>query len=214
MKFIRKNRFIIAILLVLVLGAFLLFGYKALHPLPKDTVFRTQYYTFTYPRIFDAKEYAPDVVSLGHKNGDSFDPLVEVVRYQSDPDESLPANYLAFIKRQAAALCGADGPIESVSCSEIGITDATTTNGDSAKKLDLTLVKKNIKTGTTTSETFGPFYVFNTTLTPNSDFPLRYSAVFINPSLFAFLNGTSSPELMDKVVATFKLNSPASTIGE
>lgn len=207
MDFLKQNRFRIATALVIVLGAGLLyFTYSYFHPLPDTTTFKSKFFSFDYPRTYTAQEYAPGVVSIGTKNGDVLMPYIEVNRYQSDPDVAIPASFDIFMKRQASALCGADGPIESITCTQVGVTPYSSPKGFSGQKLNLTLVRKNLKSGTTTSSTYGPFYVFNTTATATPDSPLRYSAIFIYPSLSAFINqGTTTPALMDEILGTLDL---------
>lgn len=205
MDFLKKNRFRVAAVLVIILGigiAYFTYGY--LHPLPTITSFKSSHYSFDYPRTYTAHEYASGVVSIGTSKGDTLTPYVEVTLYQSDPEEKAPVSFDAFMKRQAGALCGADG-LESITCTQIGVTPYTNPNGEDGSKLDLTLVRKNLKTGTTTTSTYGPIYVFNTTPTPTADNPLRYAAVFIYPSLSAFISGTTTPELEQQIVNTFKV---------
>jgi hypothetical protein len=205
----QKYRLWIAGIVVVVVGiALLTWGYQEFKPLPETTDFKTSFFTFTYPRIYDAVEYAPGVVSIGTVTGSSTKPLVEVVRYKSDPDVALPANFETFMKRQAAALCGADGPIESISCTEVGVTPFVSTSGVEAQKLDLTMVHKNLRSGTTTTSTYGPIYVFDTSgarASSTPEDPFRYSAIFIYPSLSAYLSGTTSPQLLQSVLDTFQL---------
>lgn len=206
MQFLKKNRIRVAAVLVIILGiglAFLTWGY--LHPLPATTEFKSSSFSFTYPRTYFAKEYAAGVVSIGMGNDETIVPYIEVDKYRSDPESATPKSFEDFIKHQASVLCGADGPIESVTCTQIGITPYTNANGEDGSKLDLTLIRKNLKTGTTTSSTYGPLYVFNVTPTPSADSPLHYAAVFIYPSLSAFLHGTTTPELEQQIVSTFKV---------
>lgn len=213
MDFLKKNRFRLAIALVIVLGgalAYLTYGY--LHPLPDSTTFQSRYYSFDYPRTYATQEYASGEVSIGAQNGQILMPHVEVNRYQSDPDVAAPPSFDAFMKKQASALCGADGPVESVTCTQVGVTATTTAGGLSGQMLDLTLVRKNLKSGTTTSSTYGPLYVFNTTAVPTPDSPLRYTAVFVYPALSAYLSGTTTPLLLDQVVSTLKLPGGVSSV--
>lgn len=212
MEFLKQYRFRIAIAIVLILGAGLLYIIFGHGPLPDMTTFKTKYFSFEYPRTYAAQEYSSGVVSLGTKNGEVVVPAVEVNRYQNDPDEKTPASFDAFMKRQAGALCGADGPVESITCTQVGVTAYTSPKGLSGAKLDLTLVRKNLKTGTTTSSTYGPLYVFNTTPIPTPDAPLRYTAIFVYPALSAFLEGTTTPALMQEVLDTLIIPSGVSTV--
>lgn len=204
MHFLQKNRLIVAAVLVVILGGGIAYlTYNHLHPVPDTTTFKATHFSFEYPRTFAAREYAMDVVSVGKEDGDTLKPNIEVVRYQSDPDVALPASFDAFMKRQAAALCGTDSSVESIACTEVGVTKYTNPKGMDGAMLNLTLVRTNLKTGAKTSSTYGPMYVFNNTPRATADSPLRYSAVFIYPSLSAFLNGTTSPALMQQVVTSF-----------
>lgn len=207
-SFLKKYRLLIAGILVVVLGGWLLLGgIDALTPRSDYAEFRTSYFSFTYPRIYHAEDYARGVATLGKKEGEVFTPYVEISRYRSDPDTATPATFDLFMKQQAGALCGADDSIESITCTEVGVTPYTSPKGVVGQKLALTLVRKNLKTGTTTSSTYAPLYVFNitSTATSTSANPKRYSAIFIYPSLSAFLSGTTNPELMDQVLNTFEL---------
>lgn len=211
----KDRKFKLAAAVVIILGIILLIiGYVATRPVPDLTDFRSQYFTFTYPRMYDTEEYAPGVVSIGHQNGQVLIPLVLVNRYQSDPDIATPETFDAFMKRQASALCGTDGSVESVTCTEVAVTPYENPNGATGQKLDLTLLRKNLTSGTTTTSTYGPIYVFNTTATSTPETSaatstpedsLRYSAIFIYPAISAFLISSTSPELLNQVVTTFSL---------
>ncbi len=200
MQTIKKYRYIIAVAVLIVAGiGIILLTHQ---PVPDNSDFKGGPFSFSYPRTFDVNEYAEGVVSVGHGNSNLFSPLVEVDRYQSDPDEKLPATFDDFMKRQAAALCGADGPKESVTCTQVGTSAYTSKQGLVGQMLNLTLVKKNLSTGTTTNATYGPMYVFNTTASSTDGDPMRYSAIFVYPSLAAFMAGTSSPALEQQIVDT------------
>ncbi|CAN5689982.1 hypothetical protein BH11PAT2_BH11PAT2_04370 [soil metagenome] len=183
-------------------------------PVPDNTTYHDVGFSFTYPRIYHLDEYAIDVASIGKPFGDTFTPLVEVVRYQSDPDSKLPPTYSDFIKNQALNLCGADGSTESITCTKADAKPYTSAKGLSGQELTLTLVRKNLKTATTTSTNYGPIYVFNTTPQPATGDPFRFQALFAYPSLAAFVGATSSPELLQKVVDTLVIPGKVSTIGE
>jgi hypothetical protein len=138
-------------------------------------------------------------MSIGHDiNGEVYG-LIDVNVYMSDPQSTLPKSFNAFVKQQAESLCGSDNSIESITCSQKSIEPYTSPKGDVGQKMELTLVHKNLKTGTTTSEIYGPFYVFDTTPTGprEADIPFRYSGVFVYPSFTAFL--------LDQVISTLEL---------
>ncbi len=182
-------------------------------PVPDNTTYHDVDFSFTYPRIFHLDEYAIDVATLGKPFGDTFTPLVEVVRYESDPDVTLPATYSDFIQKQAENLCGADGPRESITCTSAVAKPYTSPKGLVGKELTLTLVRKNLKTATTTSIDYGPFYVFNMTPQPTRETLARYSALFVYPSLAAFIDANSSPALLQQVVDSLVIPAGVSTIG-
>jgi hypothetical protein len=206
MKFFQRYRFWIAGAIVIIVGAALaVWGYQKAHPLPEYTYFKTADFNFSYPRAYSAQEYARSVVSVGNPTNDGLEHLVEVVRYQNDPDVPTPESFDTFMKRQAAALCGTDGPIESITCTEVGVTPFTFPAGMQSQKLDLAMVRKNLKSGTTTDATFGPIYVIDTTASSTPDRPLRYSAIFIYPSMQAFLKGKTSPDLMKIIIDSFRV---------
>lgn len=213
MHFLTKNRFWIAAAAVIILGiGVLLMTFGFFTTTPKLTDFKSRYFSFEYPRVYATQEYASGEVSIGIQNGQILMPNIEVNRYQSDPDVAAPPSFDAFMKEQAAALCGADGPTESVTCTQVGVTPTTTPNGLSGQMLDLMLIRKNLATGTTTSSTYGPLYVFNTTATATPDSPLRYTAVFVYPALSAFLDGTTTPDLMQQVISTLTLPEGVSSV--
>lgn len=206
MKFIKKYRFILLALLVIVIAAV---AYQVLshrkHPYT-TTIFHAEHFSFSYSTRYQAEEYAPDVISVGYAVPGGFDPHIEVVNYQSDPQSPLPKGFQAFVKQQAFALCGSDGPIESISCSQASSTAYTSPTGIQGQELHLTLVKKNLATATTSSESYGPFYVFDTTATSTTDRPFRYSALFVYPSLADFLQGTTTPDLMQQIMGTLTID--------
>jgi hypothetical protein len=213
MSSFQKYRLWIAGIIVVVIGITLLvLGYQALAPLPDNTDFKNRYFSFSYPRSYNVTEYAPGVASIGSTTPVGFDPLVEIVRYQSDPDVALPVNFDAFMKRQAAALCGADGPVESISCTEVGVTPYISLTGIEGQALNLTMIHKNLRSGTTSSSIYGPVYVFNTsetrTATTTPDNPYRYSALFVYPSLPTYLTkGTTTPQLLKQILDTLTVES-------
>jgi hypothetical protein len=103
--------------------------------------------------------------------------------------------------------------IESITCTQVGVTPYTSPKGLSGQMLDLTLVRKNLKTGTTTSSTYGPFYVFNTTATATPDAPLRYTAIFVYPrSLLSVDEGTTTPALMQQIIGSLALPNGVSSV--
>ncbi|MES2225248.1 MAG: hypothetical protein V4480_00375 [Patescibacteria group bacterium] len=195
---------IVAILLIIVIAYLTRNRWK---PLPVMTTYIGSAFTFSYPRANHLEEYSSDVVSVQRPFGDTYYPLVEVVRYKSDPDVKLPSSFEAYIKQQAVALCGTDGSVESITCTGATTTPYVNAQGIAGEKLSLTLVRKNLTTGTSTTTAFEPIYVFNTTPVhmPSGE-SLRYQAIFIYPSLAAFVAGSSTPALESQIIDSLSIS--------
>lgn len=207
MSFLLKYRFWI-VSAVVVAGVVLVATQLFKAHVPDITNFITSEYSFTYPRTFSTEEYAPGVVSIGHQRPPyGLVPFVDVNIYKSDPQSKLPSSFDAFAKAQAAELCGSDDSVASITCTQKSVAPYTSAEGLIGTKMELTATFKNLKTGTTTSSTYGPLYVFDTTAsaTREAGAPLRYSGVFVYQSFTAFLAGTSSPALLNQVVDTLTL---------
>lgn len=210
MTFITRYRWpligVLAILVIIVAAHFLKYGLP--HPVPEVTTFQSGNFSFTYPRIYEAQEYASGVVSVGDSyNGGAFIPLVDVVRYKPDPQAAAPKSFDSFVSRQVIALCGTDAGIESVSCANPVVTPYTTAAGRTGEEIMLTLNKRNLKTGTTSAATFGPIYVFETTLPPTATEPASYQGVFVYPNFTSFiLVGTTSPAFVESIASTIVIN--------
>jgi hypothetical protein len=212
MTFIQKYRYYVIAAAVVVVALLAWGGYYLAHhkhilaPLPETTEFRSGNFSFTYPRIVSAKEYDDGVVSVGGNYNGVFIPLVDVVRYKSDPQSAAPANLTAFVTKQAQALCGGDTAGERISCGSPVVTEYTSPSGLQGQEISLTLTKANTTTGTSTSTTFAPIYVFDPHIIPASvDGPARYDAIFVYPTFSSFLaTGTSSPELIGEIVTNLK----------
>jgi hypothetical protein len=206
MSFFKNDR-LAALGAVLILISLILWAYHALKPVPVNTDFITSEFSFTYPRSFDNDEYSPGVVSLGHNLNGELVPLIDVDLYKSDPESTLPKSFAAFVKQQTEAVCGSDNSIEAISCTQASSTSYTSPKGVSGQKLELKMTRRNLKTGTTTSEMYGPFYVFDITPTGprEADIPFRYEGLFVYPSFSAFLQGTTTPELLTQVINTLQI---------
>lgn len=180
-------------------------------PIPDNTTYRDSNFSFVYPRVYETKEYAAGTVTVGDTIDDVFRPLVEVIRYESDRDVALPATFDAYIKRQAQVLCGSDGA-ESVTCTDVLVAPYTSAQGLVGQELSLTLNRKNLISGTTTTATFGPVYVFNTTRpVENPSDTLRYRAIFVYPSFASVVSATTSPALLTQIIDSLALSNGVST---
>lgn len=180
-------------------------------PLPDDTTYQDSGFSFTYPRVYDAKDYDAGTVIVGETLDNAFNPLVEVVRYESDRDVALPATFDAYVKNQAQALCGSDGA-ESITCTNAIATPYTSAQGLTGQEFSLTLNRKNLETGITATSTFGPVYVFNTTRPlENPTDALRYRAVFVYPSFASVTSASTSPALLTQVIDSLLIPTGVST---
>lgn len=167
--------------------------------------FQSGNFTFEYPRTYEAKEYATGVVSLGENYQNAgFIPLVDIVRYKSDPDVAAPVSFDAFVKKQLGSLCGSDSAGFTITCTNPVVAEYTT-GSTKGEVVNMTLTKKNLTTGTTSTSTYGPIYVFNSTDTTAT--PIRYQGVFVYPTFSSFvLVGTTSPAFIESVATTLKLD--------
>lgn len=182
------------------------------NPPPDNTRYHDSSFTFVYPRVFNAEEYDAGAVGIGESNEGTFTPLVEVVRYQSDPDVALPVSFDAYVRKQALALCGSDGSGESLTCTDLATVPYTSTQGLEGQELSLTLQRKNLESGTTTTETFAPVYVFNTTRpVEDPEDTLRYRALFVYPSFTSAAAGNTHPELLAQIIDSLLIPDGVST---
>ncbi len=206
MSFLKKYRFI-AVGAVIILIALGFWAYSAFKTLPENSHFITDQYTFDYPRTFSTHEYAPGVVSIGHYVNGELLPFVDINEYKSDPESARPKTFELFAKLQTEAFCGSDNSLISITCTLASTTAYTSKKGAVGHKMDLTAVRKDLKTGKSTNESYGPIYVFETTpLVPREEgVTERYSGIFIYQSFTAFVIGTSSPELLNSVVDSLEL---------
>lgn len=206
-------------LLIGIAGALLLVGLIVYmtqdlwNPPPDNTTYHDSAFSFVYPRVYSAEEYDSNAVGIKEKTEGVVTPLVEVIRYQSDPDVSLPASYDVFVERQALALCGSDGPVEGLTCTDLVRTPYTSAQGLVGEELSLTLERTNLESGTTTTETFAPVYVFNATR-PIEDLEdtFRYRAVFVFPSFSTAASGNMNSALLAQIIDSLLIPDGVSTI--
>lgn len=196
---------------VLLVGTVLFLTEDTWLPDPANVSYRDQNFSFDYPREYKIDEFARGTVIIGDRESDVFNPLVEVILYQSDPDAALPVNFDAFMNRQAQALCGSDS-IEKITCSNVVAAPYTSSQGLLGQQLSLTLTRENLESGTTTTEIFGPVYVFNTTRYVQDSAALRYRAIFVYPSFTSIVAGSTSPELLTKVLDSLTIPGGISTV--
>ena len=188
-----------AILGVVLLGTLGYLIYDATRPVPDNATFRTNFYAFDYPREYRVEEYDSGVISIGEEDRDgTFQPLVEVVRYQNDLDAPQPASFAAFVSGQLVNLCGTDEPNEEVSCAAVPGVPYQNPAGFQGQQFDLALTRNG------EAVPFGPIYVYDIT-DPDQEAPIRYSALVIYPSLDAVKKGLDTATLQQIVMQTFDL---------
>lgn len=207
-----RKKILIGIAAALLVGLGLYLTQDTWVPDPANISYNDKNFSFTYPREFKIQEFARGTVIVGDKQSDIFNPLVEVMLYQSDPDAALPATFDAYMNRQALALCGSDS-VEKITCSDVIATPYTNAQGLLGQQLSLTLTRENLETGTTTTETFGPLYVFNTTrfvADPADTF--RYRAIFVYPSFASVVGANTSPALLTHILDSLTIPGGISTV--
>jgi hypothetical protein len=176
-------------------------------PLPEDTTYKGADVSFSHPRTLKSEEYDSGVVTIGTTTPEGYLPLINVVRYQNDRDVALPASFNAFVTRQAAALCGSDNSIESITCSAPVFEPYTSVvQSVDGQKLTLTMTRRNLETGAVTTSDYGPIYVFDISKEPDVDETRRYRAVFIYPALAAVLKEVDTTALLDQIMGTLSFD--------
>ncbi|HWH15986.1 MAG TPA: hypothetical protein VNU25_00080 [Candidatus Paceibacterota bacterium] len=177
--------------------------YDNTRPVPDIATFRTSFYSFDYPREYRIEEYASGVISVGTETEEGFQPLVEVVRYQNDPQAPQPASYAQFVNRQLVNLCGSDDPSQPDTCeSAVGEAYQSPT-GFQGQQFNLELTSSTAAAGAPVVP-FGPIYVFNITRDEQEP-PIRYSALVVYPSLDAVKKGLDTATIQSIVMQTFDL---------
>lgn len=207
-----RNKILIGIGAAILIGLGVYLARDEWMPRPANISYNDKNFSFTYPREYKTQEFARGTVIVGDKQSDVFNPLVEVMLYQSDPDAALPPTFNAYMNRQALALCGSDS-VEKITCSDVIATPYTSSQGLLGQELSLTLTRENLGSGTTTTETFGPVYVFNTTrfvADPTDTF--RYRAIFVYPSFASVVASSTSPALLAHILDSLTIPSGISTV--
>ncbi|GEM_PF-1393254 len=198
--------------LILIGGGWYLISNVNPPPSTDTSTFKSKAFWFDYPRIFDVREFETGAVLVGSQERKEFVPLVQVMEYKSDPDSPLPASYEEFVTQQALELCGSDNSEESVECSTPVVEPFTSLNAFEGLKVTLTLTRTNLETQESVASTFGPIYAFDVTKPATAEDPLRYTSIFVNPTLQATLSGTEVTELLDAVVARLVISNEDSQL--
>ncbi len=211
----KKQKIILGIVAgLLLIAGIAYFSRDAWVPVPDNTTYRSGSLSFTYPRTESLKEYGSSAIYLGSETDTEFASHIEVVQYRSDPDAPLPASFDAFAKKQAQFLCGTDGAVESVTCTNPVSEPITTAGGLVGQKLSLLFTRKDLTSGAVSTSTYTPVYVFNTTEAADEGEALRYRALFVYPSVSGFLAGTTTPVVLQQVIDTLTITDGVSTVGQ
>ncbi|HYE23438.1 MAG TPA: hypothetical protein VEA92_03275 [Candidatus Paceibacterota bacterium] len=119
---------------------------------------QTYGYSFTYPEGLTTNEYTPENISVGTREGESFTSVVDVSFQESFGEYE---SFEAFAIERAKTLCAADGPDQTLNCTDVvDQTAFTTVSGDTGLELYLTLAETTFSTGETDTYAFGPVYAF------------------------------------------------------
>lgn len=209
---IPKRALLIGAGAVVLMATALFFTQDLWKPLPKTTIYRDRDFSFEYPRVNSTEEYDSGAVAVGVRGDEGFAPLVEVIHYQSDPDSPLPPTFDAYVRKQALVLCGSDGPVEDLTCTDAVSTPYTSAQGLEGQELSMTLVRTNLESGTTTSETFSPLYIFNMTRPADSaEDTFRYGALFVYPAFSSVVSGNTSSGLLAQIIDSLLVPDEIST---
>ncbi len=209
--FTKYRTFIIVVLALIIIALVWMFGFSAPDNTPVvrstpavGTQFKSGNFSFSYPSGSDPKEYATGVVSVGgNTKSGGFISIVDVVRYKSDLQSTAPVSFDAYMKTQAASFCGSDSAKYVVTCTNPVVTPYKNGTGATAYQMSLTLSKKDTATGKTTTSTYSPIYVFNTTQPATAGEKTRYEGIFIYPTFSTFsLVGTTSPALVESIASS------------
>jgi hypothetical protein len=119
-------------------------------------------FTFDVPEGYSHKEYAPESVSVGTPQGsDGFDSIADVRVYTAGEVTGY-ASYDGFVTETLKNMCAADGPQETIYCDAVEETQPfASASGLTGEALYLRRIHENLATKASTTDTFGPIFVFN-----------------------------------------------------
>lgn len=190
---------ILAIALLVFVAAFLLRPAPAQNtPAPEPVANRfdnpTYGYSFLIPENLEVEPYTPEAVSVGTRTEGGFSSVADIAVHSSGEDHEYESAD-AFIAERVRTLCAADGPDESIDCTEIASrTEYTSPSGMVGEELMLTLVRRTLSTGATATSSYGPVYAFTLGASALST---QHSALLIYPPLPAYLAGVSVETVRD-----------------
>lgn len=153
-------------------------------------------YSFSYPEEYAVNAYTSEFVGVGKREGEGFLSVADVSLYEGEEYESFDA----FVLDKARTLCAADGPDETINCTDvIDAKPFTAASGLTGNELYLLLAQKTFSTGETKTYSFGPVYVF-----PYEKEGSAFAAIFVYQPLPSFLT-ESHADIVGGVARSFKL---------
>lgn len=136
-------------------------------------------FSFTAPAMQDIHEYVPEVVAIGNATANGFETEAEFNVVLSEAEGGY-ASFEAFLFESTKNMCAADGPNETIYCTDImNVEEFTTDSGLSGLKFYQHRVYENFTTGTKIEDRMGPIYAFDIKANvPDSDF----ATLIVRPS--------------------------------
>ncbi len=115
-------------------------------------------YELSYPSDLQIKEYTPQIVTIGHIDGEMVQSVADV-RTMTIAGES-GVSFDDAVVRELTNLCAADGPDQSFSCTGVeSSAPFTTDEGVAGTEIYLHSELKTVSSGAIVSGTMGPFIV-------------------------------------------------------
>ncbi|OHA59234.1 MAG: hypothetical protein A2589_03425 [Candidatus Vogelbacteria bacterium RIFOXYD1_FULL_46_19] len=155
-----SKKLIIGVLLVVIvlLGLTLWLGSSGAGETYQSTVYG---YTFSYPADYELVEYQPSSLALGRRQGEEFEALVNVRLYTAGAAVGFNS-YNDFVTDQLRNMCAADGPTETLYCTDIVERDSFMTDENFlGERLIWNRVHENFESGEALNDQWGPVYAFN-----------------------------------------------------
>lgn len=149
-------------------------------------------YQLSYSEGKTLMEYSPVVASIGSGEGEEFSPEIDIQVATSNADDGY-ADYQNFLYKFTSNYCAADGPDESIYCTDVVSSDSfTSTSGVSGEIFYLKRIHHYFVTGEEQEGVYGPIYAFN--LSANVPESL-YAALLIRPSAALLVEQISESDL-------------------
>lgn len=172
----KKTFYIVAVLAALFILAFVMLAARQEEPLAYAS--ERYGFAFSWPAPYELYEYAPESIAIGMPDGEGFSSVADVRLYSAGEDIGYES-FDAFITETLRNMCAADGPNESISCDRVERREPfTSDHGATGEHVYLARVHRDLTTGATASEEFGPVFVFD--VSENAP-PLEFAALVIQP---------------------------------